>query len=247
VSFSGICRGREGSETFAALTLEHYPGRRRLKIARHAETAMSRWPLTGLTWSSRRPHRPRRKYRAGADGIAAPRRRRFQAAEFLMDYLKATRRSGARGKCGRNQLGRCGIMATTLPPRAGGQNLMARRAKPAAKRGRAAFEIPKRSPPANLLTLLDFVRYAVSRFIEADWCSRMAPPIRWPGCVSRQRNIASSSDQFEMFATARVTSAGSQKIFDVIGRRISTRKPAAYLVNRSTCAACPSMWTSARS
>src|SRR3954462_5788934 len=49
VSFSGICRGSEGGETIAALTLEHYPGMAEAEIARHAETAMSRWPLTGLT------------------------------------------------------------------------------------------------------------------------------------------------------------------------------------------------------
>src|SRR6202158_2644953 len=49
VSFSGICRGSEGSETIAALTLEHYPEMAEAEIARHAETAMSRWPLTGLT------------------------------------------------------------------------------------------------------------------------------------------------------------------------------------------------------
>ncbi len=49
MSFSGICRGSEGDEAIAALTLEHYPGMAEAEIARHAETAMSRWPLTGLT------------------------------------------------------------------------------------------------------------------------------------------------------------------------------------------------------
>src|ERR1700688_2703551 len=49
VSFSGICRGSEGGETIAALTLEHYPGMAEAEIARHTETAMSRWPLTGLS------------------------------------------------------------------------------------------------------------------------------------------------------------------------------------------------------
>jgi transposase len=40
------------------------------EIARHVETAMSRWPLTGRDGdSSRRPHRAGRKHRAGADGI----------------------------------------------------------------------------------------------------------------------------------------------------------------------------------
>src|SRR3954468_14954345 len=49
VSFSGICRGSENGENIAALTLEHYPGMAEAEIMRHAETAMARWPLTGVT------------------------------------------------------------------------------------------------------------------------------------------------------------------------------------------------------
>src|SRR6202035_3966812 len=49
VSFSGICRDSEGDEPIAALTLEHYPEMAEAEIARHAETAMSRWALDGLT------------------------------------------------------------------------------------------------------------------------------------------------------------------------------------------------------
>src|SRR6202035_995927 len=49
VSFSGICRGSEAGEPIAALTLEHYPGMAEAEIGRHADEAMSRWPLTGLT------------------------------------------------------------------------------------------------------------------------------------------------------------------------------------------------------
>src|SRR3954463_12647728 len=50
VSFSGICRGSEGGQRdIAALTLEHYPGMAEAEIKRHADAAMSRWPLTGLT------------------------------------------------------------------------------------------------------------------------------------------------------------------------------------------------------
>src|ERR1700753_1629732 len=47
VSFSGICRddGQDG----AALTLEHYPGMAEAEIARHADDAMARWPLNGVT------------------------------------------------------------------------------------------------------------------------------------------------------------------------------------------------------
>jgi molybdopterin synthase catalytic subunit len=89
VSFSGICRGSEGSETVAALTLEHYPGMAEAEIARHADTAMSRWPLDGLTVI----HRVGRIV-AGENIVlvltaSQHRQAAFAAAEFLMDYLKA--------------------------------------------------------------------------------------------------------------------------------------------------------------
>jgi len=89
VSFSGICRGSEGGEAIAALTLEHYPEMAEAEIARHADTAISRWPLTGLTVI----HRVGR-ITPGENivlVVTASRHRQaaFQAAEFLMDYLKA--------------------------------------------------------------------------------------------------------------------------------------------------------------
>jgi molybdopterin synthase catalytic subunit len=89
VTFSGICRGAEGGETIAALTLEHYPGMAEAEIARHAETAASRWPLTGLSVI----HRVGR-IKPGENIVlvvtsSAHRHAAFEAAEFLMDYLKA--------------------------------------------------------------------------------------------------------------------------------------------------------------
>ncbi len=89
VSFSGICRGSEGGEPISALTLEHYPGMAEAEIARHAETASPRWPLTGLTVV----HRVGRI--APGENIvlvltaSAHRQAAFEAAEFMMDYLKA--------------------------------------------------------------------------------------------------------------------------------------------------------------
>jgi molybdopterin synthase catalytic subunit len=103
VSFSGICRGSEHGESIAALTLEHYPEMAEAEIMRHAETAMSRWPLNGLTVIHR-------------VGLIQPgenivlvltasehRQAAFAAAEFLMDYLKANapfwkREESARGE-----------------------------------------------------------------------------------------------------------------------------------------------------
>ena len=109
---------------------------------------------------------------------------------------------------------------------------MARRAKPAAKRGRAASKFPKVAP-GELLTLLDFVRYAVSRFIEAGlvFAHGTTDPVAEAAFLVCE-TLHLHPDQFEMFATARVTSAEAKKILDVVGRRISTRKPAAYLVNK---------------
>ena len=89
VSFSGICRGREGSETIAALTLEHYPGMAEAEIARHAETAMSRWPLTGLTVVHRVGRIVPGENIVLVLTASQHRQAAFQAAEFLMDYLKA--------------------------------------------------------------------------------------------------------------------------------------------------------------
>ena len=89
VTFTGICRGDDSGKAIAALTLEHYPGMAEAEIARHADTAISRWPLTALTII----------HRVGGilpgDNIvlvvtaSTHREAAFHAAEFLMDYLKA--------------------------------------------------------------------------------------------------------------------------------------------------------------
>jgi ribosomal protein L3 glutamine methyltransferase len=109
---------------------------------------------------------------------------------------------------------------------------MAKRAKPAAKRGRAASKSP-RMAAAELKTLLDFVRYAVSRFVEAKlvFAHGTTDPVAEAAfliCAT----LHLDPDQFESFATARVTAMEARQILDVIARRISTRKPAAYLVNK---------------
>lgn len=88
VSFVGICRAGEGADAITALTLEHYPAMAETEIARHTAEAISRWPLTGLTVI----HRFGRV--VPAENIvlvltaSTHREAAFQAAEFLMDYLK---------------------------------------------------------------------------------------------------------------------------------------------------------------
>ena len=89
VSFSGICRGSEGDQAIAALTLEHYPGMAEAEIARHAQTALSRWPLTGLTVIHRVGRIVPGENIVLVVTASAHRQAAFEAAEFLMDYLKA--------------------------------------------------------------------------------------------------------------------------------------------------------------
>ncbi len=108
---------------------------------------------------------------------------------------------------------------------------MTKRAKPVAKRGRAA-RFPK-VPTGELATLLDFVRYAVSRFIEAKlvFAHGTTDPVAEAAFLVCE-TLHLHPDQFEMFATARVTAREAKAILEVIARRVTTRKPAAYLVNK---------------
>lgn len=109
---------------------------------------------------------------------------------------------------------------------------MAKRAKPAAKRNPAVLK-PPRVGNGELLTLLDFVRYAVSRFAEAElvFAHGTTDPLAEAAFLVCEA-LHLHPDQFETFATARVTAAEGRKILDLIARRVTTRKPAAYLVNK---------------
>lgn len=94
---------------------------------------------------------------------------------------------------------------------------------------------PKARKPARgeLLTLLDFVRYAVSRFIEAElvFAHGTTDPVADAAFLVCEA-LHLHPDQFEMFATARVTGAEAGKLLDLIERRVSSREPTAYLVNK---------------
>src|SRR5580658_5255625 len=109
---------------------------------------------------------------------------------------------------------------------------MAKRAKPAARRRRPASK--SLSPTAvELLTLLDFVRYAVSRFVAAKlvFAHGTTDPVAEAAFLVCE-TLHLHPDQFETFANARVTAAEARQILEVIARRVATRKPAAYLVNK---------------
>jgi ribosomal protein L3 glutamine methyltransferase len=109
---------------------------------------------------------------------------------------------------------------------------MARPSKVPAKRGRALPKFPKVGP-GELLTLLDFVRFAVSSFIETKlvFAHGTTDPLAEAAFLVCE-SLHLHPDQFEAFATARVTVAEGKKILNLIARRVTTRKPAAYLVNK---------------
>lgn len=90
VTFSGICRGTEGGDDIAALTLEHYPGMAEAEIRRHADEALSRWPLQGLTVIHRFGRITPGENIVLVVTASQHRQAAFEAAEFLMDYLKTS-------------------------------------------------------------------------------------------------------------------------------------------------------------
>ncbi|MET3590954.1 molybdopterin synthase catalytic subunit [Mesorhizobium shonense] len=87
VTFSGLCRDEEGA--LAALELEHYPGMAEAEIGRIAAEAIARWPLQGLTVIHRHGKIAPGENIVLVVAASAHRQAAFEAANFLMDYLKS--------------------------------------------------------------------------------------------------------------------------------------------------------------
>jgi ribosomal protein L3 glutamine methyltransferase len=109
---------------------------------------------------------------------------------------------------------------------------MVKRAKASTNRSRTAPKLPKVSV-GELKTLLDFVRYGVSRFNEAKltFAHGTTDPVAEAAFLVCE-TLHLHPDQFEAFAMARVAAHEAGAILDVIGRRVSSGKPSAYLVNK---------------
>jgi molybdopterin synthase catalytic subunit len=87
VTFTGVCRDEGG--TLAALELEHYAGMAESEMQRIAAEAAERWPLAGVTIIHRYG-----KMKPGDRIVlvvtaSEHRQAAFEAAGFLMDYLKS--------------------------------------------------------------------------------------------------------------------------------------------------------------
>jgi molybdopterin synthase catalytic subunit len=86
VTFTGLCRDEGGR--LAALELEHYPGMAEAEISRIAGQAKERWPLLGLTAIHRTGRIAPGEPIVLVVTASAHRKAAFEAAEFLMDFLK---------------------------------------------------------------------------------------------------------------------------------------------------------------
>jgi molybdopterin synthase catalytic subunit len=87
VTFSGLCRDEQGA--LSALELEHYPGMAEAEIGRIATEAVQRWPLQGLTVIHRQGKIAPGQNIVLVVAASAHRQAAFEAADFLMDYLKS--------------------------------------------------------------------------------------------------------------------------------------------------------------
>ena len=86
VSFTGLCRDEGGR--LNALELEHYPGMAEKALERIARTAAARFPLLGITVIHRHGVIPAAGNIVLVITAASHRKAAFDAANFVMDYLK---------------------------------------------------------------------------------------------------------------------------------------------------------------
>lgn len=88
VSFTGLVREMTGEGAISAMELEHYPGMTERALQEIVEEARRRWPLQGVRVIHR--HGPLKPGDRIVLVLTASRHRQaaFEAAAFLMDYLK---------------------------------------------------------------------------------------------------------------------------------------------------------------
>lgn len=86
VTFTGICRDEGGR--LAALELEHYPAMAEAELVRIADEAATRWPLAAVTIIHRFGRIEPGQAIVLVITASAHRKAAFEAADFLMDFLK---------------------------------------------------------------------------------------------------------------------------------------------------------------
>lgn len=85
-SFTGYCRDEGGQ--LAAMELEHFPGMAEAALTTLAKEAGARWPLLGITIIHRYGRLTPGEPIVLVATASAHRRAAFEAADFVMDFLK---------------------------------------------------------------------------------------------------------------------------------------------------------------
>ena len=138
VCFEGVCRDRDGQAgagvSIRGLELEHYPGMTETAIAAMVDQARRRWPLLGVTVIHRVGRLEPGEPIVLLIAASAHREAAFEAAEFLMDFLKtqapiwklqATERERSwvtAREADDAALRRWGVNASNAPPATGAQD-----------------------------------------------------------------------------------------------------------------------------
>jgi ribosomal protein L3 glutamine methyltransferase len=139
----------------------------------------------------------------------------------------ARRTTAARGKSSRAKTSRVKALRAKVS-RAKASPAKSKPVKTAGTKATAAT-----MPVGELSTLLDHVRFAVSRFNAAElvFAHGTTDPVAEAVFMVCEA-LYLLPEQFETFAAARVTRAESERILALIEARVRTRKPAAYLLNK---------------
>lgn len=88
VTFTGLVRAGEGADRITAMTLEHYPGMTESALAQVEAEANRRWPLAASLIIHRYGRLVPGDNIVLVVTVSAHRQAAFEAASFLMDYLK---------------------------------------------------------------------------------------------------------------------------------------------------------------
>jgi len=89
VAFTGLVRDRAGDAAISGLELEHYPGMTEKALAAIEAEAHRRWPLRASLIVHRVGSMAPGEQIMMVATASAHRQAAFEAAEFLMDYLKS--------------------------------------------------------------------------------------------------------------------------------------------------------------
>jgi molybdopterin synthase catalytic subunit len=90
VTFTGFCRADGETGTITAMTLEHFPGMAEEELSRIEAEARARWPLLDCLVVHRHGRLVPGDPIVLVVTLSAHREAAFEAANFLMDYLKTS-------------------------------------------------------------------------------------------------------------------------------------------------------------